>query len=264
MMLRPFHGRAPRVIGIIWLGCQVGLGIWTVTARASGDVGRDPESAFQEANRLYELGDFETAAAAYEQLLDEVPGSAPLHFNLGNALFKSGRIGRAIWHYRTAFDLSPRDADIRANLEFARNLVGTPVREGRIRRWVKLLTVDEWSVVSGLLFWCVMGGMVIGQLRPPLGRSLRFWVRIVALAWVVSALALGVALHGQLGSRTAILVAEGAIRFGPFEESQTHFAGRDGLELRVLDSREGWVQVEDSKQSSGWLDRSLVLIYPGG
>ena len=262
MKLEFFRGRVVRTAGGILLGFEVWLGTCGADGSEQADAGRDLETAFEEGNRLYEQGDFESAAAAYDWLLGQAPGSAPLHFNLGNALFKSGRIGMAIWHYRTAQDLSPRDADIRANLQFARKLVGTPVGEDRVRRWVNLLTTDEWSVVSGLLFWFGMGGMVLGQLRPEIRRSLRFWVRFLVLAWVLSALALGIALHGQFGRWTAIVVTEGPILYGPFEQSQPNFMVRDGAELAVLDSREDWVQVQDSNRGSGWIDRSLVAIHP--
>jgi tetratricopeptide (TPR) repeat protein len=253
---------ALHVAGGILLGFEVWLGVCGVNGSDQTNPRIDLETSFEEGNRLYEQGDFEAAAAAYDRLLGQAPGSAPLHFNLGNALFKSGKIGMAIWHYRMAQGLNPRDADIGANLQFARNQVGATVREGRVRRWVNLLTVDEWSAVSGLLFWFGMGGLVLGQIRPEIRRSLRFWVRFLVLAWVLSALALGIALNGKLGSQTAIVVTEGSIRYSPFEQSQPNFAVRDGAELAVLDSREGWVQVQDPDRGSGWIKRSLVVIHP--
>ena len=76
---------------------------------------------FEAANKLYEEGKFAQAAAAYEQLIQSGRVSAPLYFNLGNAWFKSGQMGRAITAYRRAEQLAPRDPDVRANLQFARN-----------------------------------------------------------------------------------------------------------------------------------------------
>ena len=45
--------------------------------------------------------------------------STPIYFNLGNAWFKAGEAGRAILAFRQAEKLSPRDPDVRANLQFA-------------------------------------------------------------------------------------------------------------------------------------------------
>ena len=53
-------------------------------------------SAFESANKLYEEGKYSEAATAYARLLQTGETSPALYFNLGNAFFKSGQIGRAI------------------------------------------------------------------------------------------------------------------------------------------------------------------------
>src|SRR5262249_53093529 len=78
-----------------------------------------PVAAYNQGNRLYAKKDYAAAASAYEEALKAGP-SVPAYFNLGNALFKSGKIGQAIVHYRRARYLDPRDVDIAANLAFAR------------------------------------------------------------------------------------------------------------------------------------------------
>src|SRR5438552_9134717 len=91
----------------------------------AGSVARaeDVSTAFDQANRLYEEGKFTEAAAAYEKMLQQGQASPALYFNLGNALFKAGQVGRAVLNYRLAERLAPRDTDIRANLKFARGSV---------------------------------------------------------------------------------------------------------------------------------------------
>ena len=64
-----------------------------------------PVSAYNQGNKLYAQKDYAGAAAQYEEALKAGP-SAPVNFNLGNALFKSGKIGQAILHYRRARYLS--------------------------------------------------------------------------------------------------------------------------------------------------------------
>src|SRR5437867_5020689 len=72
------------VTSLVWLGA------WNVT-RAD-----DIASAFEQANKLYEQGHFVESGAAYEKLIANGQVSPALYFNFGNALFKSGQIGRAI------------------------------------------------------------------------------------------------------------------------------------------------------------------------
>ncbi len=83
----------------------------------------EPAAAFEQANKLYEQGRFPAAAVAYENLLRSGQRSAAVYFNLGNACFKSGQVGKAIVNYRLAERLAPRDPAIRANLQFARGSV---------------------------------------------------------------------------------------------------------------------------------------------
>src|SRR5205823_6641015 len=75
-------------------------------------------AAFEAANRFYFEGKFSEAATTYGILEQSGQKSAALYFNWGNALFKSGQIGRAIAAYRRAEALTPRDPDLRANLQF--------------------------------------------------------------------------------------------------------------------------------------------------
>src|SRR5947208_2144848 len=80
----------------------------------------DLSAGFEQANKLYEEGKYAAAVDAYTKLLESGSGSEALYFNRGNALFKLGQVGRAIASYRLAEKISPRDPDLRANLQFAR------------------------------------------------------------------------------------------------------------------------------------------------
>ena len=95
----------------------------------------DWPAEFNAANKLYAEGKFAEAASAYEKILQSGAVSPALYFNYGNAEFKSGNLGRAIAAYRQAAQLTPRDAEVRANLDFARNQVqGPTLRESRWSR----------------------------------------------------------------------------------------------------------------------------------
>src|SRR6266404_4838400 len=110
----------------------------------------DVSAAFEQANKFYEQSNFTEAAAAYARVIDGGQVSPALYFNLGNALFKSGQIGRAILSYRQAEQLAPRDPDIRANLRFARNRVEGAEAQPAVgwRRLTAHLTVNEWTALA--------------------------------------------------------------------------------------------------------------------
>src|SRR5205823_5530071 len=100
-------------------------------------------AAFEAANRFYFEGKFSEAATTYGILEQSGQKSAALYFNWGNALFKSGQIGRAIAAYRRAEALTPRDPDLRANLQFARNQRQGPALSSRkSQEWLRRLSLN--------------------------------------------------------------------------------------------------------------------------
>ncbi len=222
------------------------------------------EGAFDAANRLYEQGKYTQAASAYEQMLNSGRVSAPLYFNLGNALFKSGRIGRAIAAYTQAQRLTPRDPDIRANLQFARNQArGPTLLPNRWQRWLGELTLNEWSVLTAVSIWVWLILLSLLQWRPALRQNLRGTVWSVG---VVTALLCGCLWGAWYETRlqhTAIVVtAQATVRRGPLQEASVAFTAHDGAELRVLDRKDRWLEVTAGPGHLGWIRLNHVLVLP--
>jgi len=71
--------------------------------------------------QLYDSGDYLGAAAQYEAQIKSGRGQSNpfLYYNLGNSYFKAGEIDKAIINFYRAFNILPRDRDIRGNLAFA-------------------------------------------------------------------------------------------------------------------------------------------------
>jgi tetratricopeptide (TPR) repeat protein len=232
--------------------------------RASAQNAADISSAFDAANKLYAQGKFAEAAAAYQNLVQSKTVSPALYFNLGNACFKSGQVGRAIAAYLQAERLTPRDPDVRANLQFARNQVqGPTLRTGRWERWLGTLNLDEWTGLSAIALWLTFGLLTVRQLRPALGRSLRGWTFVSGGGSAMLLACLTLAWSSQSLQQTAMVtVNEATVRNGPFDESPGTFTAHDGAELRVLDRKEDWLQVTDGTRRVGWVKRDAVLVSP--
>lgn len=243
--------RLKSFLPVLWLA--VGTLATSVTAA-------DTAQRFDTANKLYEERKFPEAAAAYEAMLTSGTTSPAVYFNLGNARFKSGEIGRAIVAYRQAAQLTPRDPDIKANVQFARNQVqGPTLRPSRLQRAFGLLSLNEWTGLTAGALWLTFLMLAVMQLRPVLRASLR---NVTLIAGGVT-LFLGVCLLATVqlntGRDLAVVTARDVlIRNGPLDESQTSFTANDGAELRVLDRKDDWLQVTDGTRRVGWLKRSEV------
>ncbi len=219
-------------------------------------------SAFESANKLYEEGKFAEAAVAYQGLVQSGQVSAPLYFNLGNAWFKSGQIGRAIAAYRQAEQITPRDPDLRANLQFARNQTPSPtLSPSRWQRWLGRLTLNEWTVMAAVALWLWLLLLAILQWRPMLKPMLRNYVLCLAVLVALLCACAAAALRETRFTRMAIVIAgEATIRYGPLTESPAAFTVHDGAELRVLDQKDEWLQVSAGPGRIGWLRRDQTLI----
>jgi tetratricopeptide (TPR) repeat protein len=221
-----------------------------------------PVAGFEAANKLYEEGKFADAVAAYEKLAQSGQISAALYFNLGNACFKSGRVGRAIAAYRSAAQITPRDPDLRANLQFARNQVqGPTLPPSRWQRWLSRLTLNEWTLLTAGAVWLWFFLLAVRQWRPGLKPTLKAYVITLTIAAGLLCGCLAAALYEARFTRTAVVITgEAVVRNGPLMVSPTAFTARDGAELRVLDQKDEWLEVSAGPRRIGWLRRDQVLL----
>ena len=107
--------RGRGLLGLLMLAAGIG----TAGIAASQET---PESEAAAAARSYDAGDYESAAASYRRLLaaPEDLDRAALHYNLGNAEYRNGRLGYAMLHWERSLAIRPRDPDARANVALAR------------------------------------------------------------------------------------------------------------------------------------------------
>ena len=82
------------------------------------------ENSALQARKKYDAGDYVGAASLFQEALNKAPKNPTLEYDLGNALFKSGKLGLSIAAYQRAFDIQPRNGDIRYNLSFALRRAG--------------------------------------------------------------------------------------------------------------------------------------------
>ena len=221
------------------------------------------ESDFDTANRLYGQGKFAEAAGAYKNLIQSGLTSGAVYFNLGDAYFKAGQFGRAIVAYRQAMQLTPRDNDLRANLQFVRNQVsGVTMRMPRWQGWIEILSLNEWTWLTVSAFWIAFLLLAAKQWKPHWQRALRTYTTVAFMLFFVFACGFGITLGQHFGNKVAIVISPDAKVLGSPFASQELFTVRDGAELQVLDQKDDWYQVSDGAGRTGWLQRDSVSVVP--
>jgi tetratricopeptide (TPR) repeat protein len=244
---------------------QILLAVMAVWIFVGSAIGADVSAEFDAANKLYAEGKFADAAAVYEKILQSGATSANLLFNYGNAECKAGNWGRAIIAYRQAGQLAPRDADVRANLEFTRNQVQGPTSSpSRWENGIEILTLNEWTALTAVAFWLTFTLFATMQIWPALKTAFRGFTRGVAVVTILSGVCGGAAVSIHLSQKTAVVIAPDLVaRSGPFDDAQNVFTAHDGAEFAVLSRHGDWLQVADNSGKIGWFERRQVEIFPG-
>lgn len=227
------------------------------------------EEIVAQGNQAYQQEDWAAAIEAYEAVLEAGYTSAGLEYNLGNAYFKAGELGRSILHWERALALSPGDADTRANLELARSLTADAVEPlptfwlfSALSWWIDLLPRALLVTLVTAAWLALASGAVMRIVaRSDAAAAVGRWVAIGGAAGV---LVLGSTLlvrELELGraERGVILAESVPVRSAPAEDDDlTLFEVHEGTRVRI-DQRTGeWAEVVLDDGKVGWIPVSVM------
>ncbi len=213
---------------------------------------------FDSANRLYEQGKFSEAADAYSRIVASGRSSPAVYFNLGNAFFKAGQMGRAILAYRQARAMAPRDPDVLANLQYARNQVQGPSQSVTfLDRLLGKLSFNEWTVASAASMWLWFLLLMLRELRPAFRGALRGWTTAAGALSLLLCGCLAINYYRLHFQPTAVVIASDApLHQSPYPESAAPITLHDGAEVLVLDRKGDWLQVDADRRRTGWISKA--------
>jgi tetratricopeptide (TPR) repeat protein len=223
-----------------------------------------PERLFSRGNDYYEKGDYLKAIGEYGKIIVGGYESGPLYYNLANAYFKAGKLGRAVLNYERADFIMPRDGDLKANYKFANALVKEkPVPEKGIWGWrpVRIysdnLTVNEITWLSSFLFMLILLSLVGSILRPNLGK--RFFAAVIAGSLLIAFNILVIWKKADnIKTGAIVVVPQAEALFGPFDTATKFFALPEGAPVKVLAEKDDWCKVKRLDGNVGWVKKSEI------
>jgi len=229
------------------------------------------DDAWKRGNDAYLRGDYAAAVTAYEQIDRQQVVSAELAFNLGNAYYRQGQLGRAIWCWERALAIDPDQEDARYNLDQARKVASTRVHdklEGAERDpvWVRVVTQLSAATETWLFVLLYVALFVALGLRVRARRQARpedtehghgsAWTALAAILGTAAALA-GLLLVGRVAMGrmpSGIVLADQApVKEGADPNYKTSFEVHAGLRVRLLDRDQDWVRIRLANGLEGWL-----------
>lgn len=256
------------VCSVICLLLWICLGQFSI---ASAQGNEQDQSQMEEGNRLYAEGRYTEAALTYEDLVARGIRSGALFYNLGNAYFKEGDLGRAILNYERATRLIPRDADLQANLRLASGqiverhelqnvtFVGSAVAVAA--RW---LTLDEMALV-GLVSWFGLAFLWILWQRIPqpsarLREALLLGLVVTGTVFVGSFGLCASRLYlQQVSPQAIVLTPETNVFSGPDTRNSPEFTLHAGAKIHLLEARGQWYRLSlPGSERQGWIALEAV------
>jgi hypothetical protein len=222
-----------------------------------------PSELLDEANAAYLAGDYPQAATTYEALIEAGHPTGDLYYDLGNALYRQGLLPESILAWKRAEQLSPRDGDIRANLDRARAQARDQLDSASSPNpffWEESLSLQEMAWFAALL-WGLLGLLgIVHQRRRDVDLAIPgLLLGLPALLLVVSTLR---GFHALESTPPAVVLLDTDVRSAG-ADSVTLFQLHSGAEVQVVERiDEDWlVSLPDGRK--GWVEAShLGLVDP--
>ncbi len=226
------------------------------------------EQLFEQANDLYNKGDFEDAISKYESIIESGEHSAALYFNLANAHYKLNHIAPSIYYYEKALVLDPNDKEIHNNIAFARNMtidaidktpeLGFAKFSKSITNW---LTFDNWAKLSILLMVLFVVFYLIYYFNyGSTKKRLAFIAAMTFLILACSAVALAFNnYHLVKNDQPAIVFAkESQVKSEPNLRSSESFKLHEGTKVQILDTVNNWKKIKLADGKMGWIPAEAI------
>lgn len=207
----------------------------------------------------FDAARFEDAVTLYQEMIDQGVESGALHYNLGNALYRTGDIGQAVLAYRRAWFLAPRDPDAQANLRFAMNETTAVITGSNpLIDAIHLVSLPEWWVLATTawwLLWIALGiAAISSRFRGPLLRLVPILIVVCTIA------AFGIFRWSRVVQDREVVVTEPAgveALYAPLQDAEPHFELPAGSILVVQERAAPWLKVSIDGRD-GWILETAV------
>ena len=223
-----------------------------------------PDSLWKAGVEAYSAGDWSQAVSDWSAVAETGLRSKELYFNLGNAYFKAGETARAILNYERALRLDPSDADVRYNLEYARNQTQDRIDEVPeliLKTWVRkvnyLLSSNAWAVLSLFFLALALALALLFLLGPTVGaRRTGFFTGIAALLLALAAWGFARSQKAAAERHDAAIITRPvtSVTSSPSgEAAKSLFILHEGTKVKVLDEVSGFSDIELADGRRGWI-----------
>ena len=223
-------------------------------------------SRWEAGNRAYIDGNYEKAIEEYSVIIDGGEYSMKLYYNLANAYFKLGKMGKAILYYNKALRIAPSQEDIRHNLALAEAQTKdriTVIPEFFLNRWLRTvrnaMSCTAWSVLSLLSLALILVFALLFLLASRIRwRKVGFYCAVCAAVLFIVTTAFALSSRKDMLSHNEAIVLSSAIsvKSSPDRSATDLFVLHEGPKVRILSEMDEWNEVVIADGKKGWTESS--------
>ncbi|MCB2154100.1 tetratricopeptide repeat protein [bacterium] len=224
------------------------------------------QNRFDEANELYQQGQYQEAFEAYRTLYRDGIENPQVLANAGNAAYRAGDVGQAVVFYKRALRLAPGYSMPRQNLQLVEP--STNVLEGASMTSL----VSQWFSGTYRMFWIVLAELTFlaflitlfafGRSEPHTDTRAAWGSRVAWVALLLIATSGLLTLHisaGDSGGDAVVIEDKSITRSGPGEKFFQQLELPSGTVLDLVRSPErGWVQFKLLDGRSGYIRTDAI------
>lgn len=226
------------------------------------------QEKFAQANESYANGDYETAAALYEEILQTEGQAAELYYNLGNTYYKLNEIGKSILNYERALRLRPFYKDAEYNLELAQARIIDKVETPRmffLRNWtvnlMHLLLPNVWVCLSIAFFILFILSFFLFAFGKKLSfRKFGFRIGVFFIGLSLLTFVFAGITHKEFKEHADAIVMTGAVtvKSSPDKSGTDLFVLHEGTKVTIRDILGEWYEIGFGNGNVGWLKATNV------
>ena len=226
------------------------------------------DELFNEGNKAYEQKNYLAAITKYEEILKYNVHHTAVYFNLANAYFKQNELGKSILYYEKAYKLTPRDQDIRENLELAKLMtvdkIETPT-PGLIANFLTTFyhyfSLNEFAALTLFHFIGIIGLIILYLLvrHVFIRRILLYFIGFGIILFIIFGSAFFVKMDIEKNVKEGIVMtAKLDAHSSPDNGSEISFTIHEGKKVKILQIVENWVKIELENSWQGWVEQDAI------
>lgn len=225
----------------------------------------DVLSLIVQANDLYKKGNYKDSIDIYERIENHGYINGNIFYNMGNAYYRQGKIGKAILSYNKAKNLIPRDEDLQTNLDYLRKQIKDQDNSDKSSAfqtlffWIYMFNLNEFIygllIINGILFLFLTLRVFYKS------GAIKTISTVIALLYMLSLFSVfGKYIIERNKNHGIVIADEINIRSGIGFDNVILFKLHEGADFEIEEEKDNWLKIFLNDGKRGWVEKDFVGI----